>query len=345
MSLDAQYRISATVKHPPLIDNQRILICRSCHRIPPNIVENFRDGDLVCGDCGVVFPGRIIDERSEWRTFDNEDGDDPSRVGQAYNPFLDGTQLDTLISRRDGGSGVSRVLAKAHGKASANKGERDLIEAYKEIAAMCDHARLSKSVADAAKHAYKIAHDKRLFAKLNSHTVVVAACIFLGCRYAKVPRTFKEICALTRVGKKELGRTFKILAAHVMEQLGQQMESLDARQLLSRFCAKLNLPQVISKAAAAAANRADEMRTVEGRSPVSVAAACIYFTAPLFGAPRSPRQISEVSGVSEPTIRGTYKQLWQDREELVGVIKAASANSGSTAPVTAHGGVESLPAP
>ena len=49
----------------------------------PNIIEDFRSGDVVCGNCGLVLGPRIIDTRSEWRTFSNDDGggDDPSRVG------------------------------------------------------------------------------------------------------------------------------------------------------------------------------------------------------------------------------------------------------------------------
>jgi len=57
------------------------LLCKFCKKQPPNIIENYAQGDLVCGDCGLVFEGRIVDARSEWRTFAGEDaGADPSRV-------------------------------------------------------------------------------------------------------------------------------------------------------------------------------------------------------------------------------------------------------------------------
>lgn len=49
--------------------------CPDCKVIPPNIIEEFASGDLVCGDCGLVLGDRIIDTRSEWRTFANDDGD------------------------------------------------------------------------------------------------------------------------------------------------------------------------------------------------------------------------------------------------------------------------------
>jgi transcription initiation factor TFIIB len=51
------------------------LICPDCRIEPPSIVEEFASGDLVCGDCGLVLGDRIIDTRSEWRTFANDEGD------------------------------------------------------------------------------------------------------------------------------------------------------------------------------------------------------------------------------------------------------------------------------
>lgn len=51
------------------------LMCPDCKIVPPHIVEEFASGDLVCGDCGLVLGDRIIDTRSEWRTFANDEGD------------------------------------------------------------------------------------------------------------------------------------------------------------------------------------------------------------------------------------------------------------------------------
>ncbi len=87
------------------------LICRDCKVDPPNLAEEFESGDLVCADCGLVVGENIIDTRSEWRTFANEDGDDPSRVGAASNPLLDGIneQLESRIGYRDGGTGLRGI--------------------------------------------------------------------------------------------------------------------------------------------------------------------------------------------------------------------------------------------
>jgi hypothetical protein len=56
------------------IDLNYRLICKDCKKIPSNVVENYKAGDYVCGDCGLVFPMRIIDMSTEWRNFSNDTG-------------------------------------------------------------------------------------------------------------------------------------------------------------------------------------------------------------------------------------------------------------------------------
>lgn len=46
------------------------------------LIEDYRAGDMICSECGLVVGDRVIDVGSEWRTFSNEkSGVDPSRVG------------------------------------------------------------------------------------------------------------------------------------------------------------------------------------------------------------------------------------------------------------------------
>lgn len=39
-------------------------ICPDCREDPPDLVEEFSSGDMVCGSCGLVLKGRIVDTRS-----------------------------------------------------------------------------------------------------------------------------------------------------------------------------------------------------------------------------------------------------------------------------------------
>ena len=213
------------------------VICRECKEVPPNIVEEFSSGDMVCGSCGLVLGDRIVDTRSEWRTFSNDDGanDDPSRVGDVKNDLLNGDQLTTTIAFGDG-LGRSRDLHRAQNKSTHDKSNKTLLAAYKEIGALCDVWDIPKNVSDTAKHLFKMVNDAGAF-RGKSQEAIIAGCIFIACRQCKVPRTFREIFRLTNVSKKEIGRIFKALEKFFAAQNKEKMENLEKDGSKSSFLA------------------------------------------------------------------------------------------------------------
>ncbi|XP_056379181.1 transcription initiation factor IIB [Hyla sarda] len=67
------------------------------------LVEDYRAGDMICSECGLVVGDRVIDVGSEWRTFSNDKATkDPSRVGDTQNPLLSGGDLTTMIGKGTG---------------------------------------------------------------------------------------------------------------------------------------------------------------------------------------------------------------------------------------------------
>ena len=85
-----------------------------------------------------------------------------------------------------------------------------------------------------------------------------------------------------------------------------------------RYCNALGLKvHAFVNVATGLAQKTPTVGDLAGRSPLSVAAACIYMTSHLLGNPRSPKEISLVAGVSDGTIRTAYKFLYQEREKLI----------------------------
>ncbi|ODV58873.1 transcription factor TFIIB [Ascoidea rubescens DSM 1968] len=305
-----------------------ILTCPECKRFPPELVERFSEGDIVCGLCGLVLSDRLVDTRSEWRTFSNDDqnGDDPSRVGDASNPLLDGDQLSTVIGydSRDNKSFLS--LSKTQRK-NVLKKENVLESAYARISQMCDGYSLPKIVQDAAKEIYKLSYEEKTL-KGKSQESIMAAAIFLGCRKANVARTFKEIWALTKVPKKEIGKVSKIIKKIIDEKAlkdgttivpGDQLQSTQttASDIIRRFCSNLGLSVEVTNGAEYIARKANETGVLSGRSPITIAAAVIYMAVIIFKAHVQPIQISDKTGVSDNTIKNIYRFLYIEREKLV----------------------------
>ncbi|KAJ7872079.1 hypothetical protein B0H13DRAFT_2236313 [Mycena leptocephala] len=260
------------------------------------------DGDLVCRNCGLVLGDRIVDTRSEWRTFANDEGDDPSRVGAASDPLMEGReQLDTVVSFRDGGSGMARELQRAASRAQSSRAERNLLTAFRDISSWCDQFSLPKTIATSRSIVQALRRGEA-FAR-EPLDAVIAACIFIACRQAHVPRTFREICNLTHVSKKILGQCYKAL-----EQ---------AFNLTPGASATTTTPSRRPSICSDIIVEARKHGIADGRSPVSIAGGAIYFTCNLLGKTKSLRDISAVAGVSEGTIKLVYRLYYHDKEKLV----------------------------
>lgn len=85
--------------------------------------------------------------------------------------------------------------------------------------------------------------DEKLL-KGKSGDAIIAACIYIGCREQNLARTFKEICALTKVSKKEIGRCYKILQPYF--EVPVQSVGMDV--YISRFASNLALEKDVEKA-------------------------------------------------------------------------------------------------
>ncbi|KAF2263722.1 cyclin-like protein [Lojkania enalia] len=312
------------------------LMCPDCKELPPNLVEEFSSGDTVCGSCGRVLADRIIDTRSEWRTFSNDDqgNDDPSRIGDAANPLLHGSQLQTEIAFGDGGMRM-RELARAQNKSNHDKTNKSLQAAYGQISTLCESSNIPKVVAETTKLLYKMTDDAKIF-KGKSQDAIIAGCIFIACRQHEVPRSFREIFKLTNVSKKEIGRTFKVLESHIQKTLAKDTgpkvsgsgavisnssfkhtKSTEASELIGRACNKLNLSMSVSIIAQEAASKVTSLGVAAGRSPLSITGACIYLIAHLMGQGRTPKDIGAAVDVSDGTIRTAYKLIYNALDTII----------------------------
>jgi len=313
-----------------------ILMCPDCQEMPPNLVENFSMGDTICGSCGRVLSEKNLDFRSEWRTFSNDDqgNDDPSRVGDAANPLLHGSQLHTEIAFGDA-SAKHRDLTRAQNKSNADKTNKSLQSAYGTISALCESFAISKPVAETAKMLFKITDDGKVF-KGKSQDAVIAGCIFIACRQHDMGRSFREIYKLTKVSKKEIGRTFKVLEAYLQKELKKadgpkvagngavlnssiykNSKATSASDLIIRACSKLNLPPSTSMIAQECAERVTNLGVAAGRSPLSITGACIYLVANMMGHALYPKDIGQVVDVSDGTIKTAYRLIHQAIDKVI----------------------------
>jgi len=280
-----------------------------------NLIEDHRAGDMICSECGLVVGDRVIDVGSEWRTFSNEKGgEDRSRVGGPENSLLGSSDLTTMIGPSTGNaafdSSGNPLYSNRRGPVSSS--DRTLITAFRTIASMCDRINLPKTITDRANTLFKMVHDGKNL-KGRSNDAIGSACLYIACRQEGVPRTFKEIVAVSSVSKKEIGRCFKlILKAHD----NTNVDIITTGDFMHRFCGALSLPKDVQKAATHIAKKAGDLDLVPGRSPISVAAAAIYMASQASPDKKTQKEIADIAGAADVTIRQSYKLMLPRAHEL-----------------------------
>lgn len=194
------------------------ILCPDCRNDPPNLIEDFSAGDTICGDCGVVLGERIVDSRSEWRTFANDEsgGDDPSRVGKAQGAFDEGEGLETSVGFSEGSG--SRDLQRAQQKASGGRSDKHLNDGLAQVSLLCSRLGLESRVQDSAKQIWQMISKNPKNFKNKNADALVAACVFQGCRQQQQPRSFKEINVVAKVSKKEVGKMHRLLEAYLRKK-------------------------------------------------------------------------------------------------------------------------------
>ena len=74
----------------------------------------------------------------------------------------------------------------------------------------------------------------------------------------------------------------------------------------------------VHRVAVAILKRVAELGVAAGKSPTSISAAGLFMACQLFPMSRkSPKDIAFISGVSEVTIKNTYKDLLQRKYEII----------------------------
>eukprot|EP01137_Pigoraptor_chileana_P022382 Opistho-2@87252 len=295
----------------PPADTHRVKYhCKNCRNPDPPLIEDYRAGDLICGDCGLVLGDRVLDVRSEWRTFSNdknESSGDPSRVGG----ITDGIHLNTQIASGPN----SRDLGRIHGKMHKEHGhDKHFLEALNEIRQMSDRIQLTLNICERAKQLYRQIFEHGAL-KGRKMEAVAAACIYIACRQENVPRTFKEICAVANnVPVKEIGRCYKFISQTL--EIQSTMNTIKSDDYMARFCSLLRLPKNIENAAKHVAVQAGNLNLTSGKNPVSVAAAAIYMVSQVSDFPKSQKDIRDIAGVADVTIRNAYRDIYPMRSQL-----------------------------
>ncbi|MBR9680779.1 MAG: transcription initiation factor IIB [Candidatus Altiarchaeota archaeon] len=268
-------------------------------------------GEIVCMECGYVIEDNLIDFSQEWREFDGDDVSGRRRAGAPISLARHDKGVSTEL-----GMGFSDIFKlpprlrpkflrlKKWQQRISTATERNLKYALAELKRYTSQLSLSPGVEETSALIYRRAVAKELV-RGRSMESVVASALYAACREHGTPRTLDEIAEVANIPKREIGRTYRFLS----RQLGIRILPTDPVDYIPRFASNLKLTGKTVTRALEILSKAKEMELTSGRGPTGVAAAVLYIAAQLTGEKKTQREVAEVAGVTEVTIRNRYKEL------------------------------------
>ena len=270
-------------------------------------------GEKICSVCGCVIDQEMIDLGPDWRNFGS--GKEKERIGSPMSIMSHDKGLSTEIASgsRDGRgasipaknmSQIRRLRTWQKRMRISNAMERNLATALTHINRIGTSLGLGNNVREATATMYRRAVKKNLV-RGRSIENVVSSCLYAACRHCSVPRTLEEIAEASGVDRKTIGRTYRALS----RQLKLNLMPTKPEDYLQRFCSDLNVSENVRRRALGILRDIGDKEASTGHGPTGAAAAAIYISCILCHEHRTQKQIADVSGVTEVTIRNRYREL------------------------------------
>ena len=294
--------------------------CSECGGI--NLIMNKEKGEIICRDCGLVIEAKMIDFSQEWREFDHDESDKKRRTGSpmTYTKFDRG--LGTDVGQK---GDVYQLQSKERNKyfrlrkwqhRISTAIERNLKLALAELKRVASYLKLPSSVEEESARIYTMAVQRGLV-RGRSMESVVAGALYAACRRHEIPRTLDELSEASGIDKKEIGRTYRFIT----RELGIRILPSNPIDYIPRFASALKLNADTQTKAVEILEKAQKIELTSGRGPTGIAAASLYVAALINNEKRTQREVADIAGVTEVTIRNRYKELLRELDLKNGIKK------------------------
>ncbi len=286
--------------------------CPECES--DTLVTSADGSELTCEDCGLIVEERLIDRGPEWRAFNHQDRQSKSRVGAPTTQTMHDKGMTTSIDWKNADAygrslspekrGQMRRLRKWQERIrTKDAGERNLQFALSETDRMASALAIPRSVREVACVTYRRALAEDLI-RGRSIEGVATSTLYIACRMEGIPRSLEEVSAVSRVDRKEIGRTYRYIA----QELTLEMHPVDPKKYVPRFCSELDLTEEVQAKANEIIDVTTEQGLLSGKSPTGYAAAAIYAASLLCNEKKTQREVADVAQVTEVTIRNRYQE-------------------------------------
>jgi len=281
--------------------------CPECESV--DLTYDNQRGEIVCNECGLIVEDKMVDTgQDSGGQFDKSEKKGRGGAPMSMQKFDKGltTNVGEIsdIYRLESGQTRKFLRLKKWQERVSTSIERNLRLAMAELRRVASFLSLPSVVRDEASRVYNYVLQRGLV-RGRSMESVIAACIYAACRSYNIPRTLDEISAASDVERKEIGRTYRF----IVRKLKIKVKPSSPKDYISRFASILHLSPKAQNSALKILKKADISELTSGRGPAGIAAAALYVAALMNDEKKTQREVADVAGITEVTIRNRYKEL------------------------------------
>jgi len=280
------------------------------------LIRDYGNSEVVCIDCGFVIAAKMADQGPEWRAFDGEEWERKTRVGAPLTYRIHDKGLSTVIDWRDKDAHGKRINQRAkiyrlrtlqrRSRVSDSK-ERTLYLALSEIMRLTSKLSLPKAVSESASIIYRKALNGGLV-RGRSVQGLSAAAVYLACREFGVTRSLDDVASASNLSRKELGRNYRFIVKALDLQVPPPEPGIYISKISNELVAQGNVEEAANKILKAA----KRLKMTSGKGPRGLAAAACYIASVITGERVAQREIADMAGLTEVTLRNRYKEFFKN---------------------------------
>ncbi len=289
---------------------------------PENLVRT-ANGELMDEETGLIVEEDNIDRGPEWRAFSHQEQQQKSRVGAPTTRTMHDKGLTTNIDwqnkdasgrtlSQEKRSQMQRLRTWQERIRTQESGERNLQFALSEIDRMASALGVPRSIREVASVIYRQALDRDLI-RGRSIEGVATASLHAACRQESIPRSLDDVTGVSRVERREIGRTYR----YISQELELALEPVDPKSYLPQLASELDASDEIQQEAVRIVEKTTELGLHSGKSPSGYAAAALYAASRIVGPKLTQRAVANVADVTVVTIRNRYQEQMDELDVSV----------------------------
>ena len=294
--------------------------CTACNS---SVVDDTENGERICSGCGIVMEEHMADHGPEAKSSSLEDKMKLARatgqttyaqhdLGIATEISIGSTDFSGKKINAETASQMHRLGKWQKRVRVSTSRDRRLSNILTKISEICQSSSLPKNVIETASIIYRGLDGKHIEVKGKSVVGISGAVVYMACKQCDVIRSLEEILRGS-CHANELRSKIKLASRYyrtlVMELPTDTTPVVTMDKYISKIANMTNTETRVEILAIEIAEKTKNHNLAVGKAPNGIAAAYLYIASILLGQNVLQRDVSNVSGVTEVTIRNRCKEI------------------------------------